>query len=161
MMKIRTYIYNKVKKDGVLCCLFLMLLFAPQATRIAARADYPRLASLPRDKARNREASPVVLSKVWVEGDSVVVGIRFDFAGVSVRPYLALWFSPVLKGEKRYLVLPAVVVSGKVRARADRRNRFLTAGRANREPEPYHVLKGNSPKRGNGCGGRHGHELFR
>lgn len=149
MMKIRTYIYNKVKKDGVLCYLFLMLLFAPQATRIAARADYPRLASLPRDKARNREASPVVLSKVWVEGDSVVVGIRFDFAGVSVRPYLALWFSPVLKGEKRYLVLPAVVVSGKVRARADRRNRFLTAGRANREPEPYHVLKGNSPKRGN------------
>lgn len=93
--------------------------------------------------------SPVVLSKVWIEGDSVVVGIRFDFEGVDVRSHKALWYSPVLRGTKQYLVLPAVVVSGKARARADRRNRFLSTGRPDNEPEPYRVLKGNSPKRGN------------
>lgn len=93
--------------------------------------------------------SPVVLSKVWIEGDSVVVGIRFDFEGVDVHRHTALWYSPVLRGTKQYLVLPAVVVSGKARARADRRNRFLSTGRPDHEPEPYRVLKGNSPKRGN------------
>lgn len=93
--------------------------------------------------------SPVVLSNVWIEGDSVVVGIRFDFEGVDVSSHVALWFSPVLRGRKQYLVLPAVVVSGKARARTDRRNRFLSTGRPDNEPEPYRVLKGNSPKRGN------------
>lgn len=94
-------------------------------------------------------SSPVILSNVWIEGDSVVVGIRFDFAEVDVRSHTALWYSPVLRGTKQYMVLPAVVVSGKARARADRRNRFLSTGRPGNEPEPYRVLKGNSPKRGN------------
>jgi len=122
MMK--TTLYTKVLRVA-LCSLLLLLPFALQA------------------------ASPVMLSKVWIEGDSVVVGIRFDFTGVDVRPHLALWFSPVLKGSRQFLVLPAVVVSGKARARADRRTRFLSAGRPQREPEPYRVLKGNSTKRGN------------
>lgn len=115
----------------------LMLPLAPST----ARADG--------DPAAVTAPSPVVLSNVWLEGDSVVVGIRFDFADVDTRPGLALWFSPVLKSETRHLVLPAVVVSGKARARADRRNRFLDAGRSTREPEPYRVLKGNHPRRGN------------
>ena len=118
--------------------IFVMLWLLPSAAL-----------SAPPKRTGTAAASPVVLSKVWVEGDSVVVGIRFDFTGVDVRPRLALWFSPVLRGTKQYLVLPAIVVSGKARARADRRNRFLSAGSAQREPEPYRLLKGNSPKRGN------------
>lgn len=133
------HLYHKII-GALLCCLPALL---PLAS----------LSAQPQGEA----ASPVVLSKVWVEGDSVVVGIRFDFAGIDVRPHLALWFSPVLRGEKQYLVLPPVAVSGKARARADRRNRFLAAGRdalhaalpTTREPEPYRVLRGNSPKRGN------------
>lgn len=119
-------------------CIFVMLWLLPSAD----------LSASPK-QAGTEASTPVVLSKVWVEGDSVVVGIRFDFAEVEVNTHHARWFSPVLKGKKQYLVLPAVVISGKARARADRRNRFLAAGRANREPEPYRVLRGNSTKRGN------------
>ena len=145
MMK--TTLYNKVKK-AALCCLLLLPAFAPQTARavptvLAVRA----VRALPADSTA--VVSPVLSSGVAVEGDSVVVAIRFDFSGVDTRPRLALWFSPVLKGARQYLVLPAVVASGKARARADRRNRFLSAGNANHEPQPYRVLKGNSPKRGN------------
>ena len=125
-------------------CIFVMLWLLPSAAMSASLEQKGAEATSP-------VALPnvVVLSNVWIEGDSVVVGIRFDFSDIDTRAHLALWFSPVLRGEKQYLVLPAVVVSGKARARADRRNRFLSAGRTGFEPTPYQVLKGNSPKRGN------------
>lgn len=81
----------------------------------------------------------VRLAEVRTESDSLVVEMLLDFGRTKAGPGKAFLFTPVLRGADRWLELPAMVVSGTRRDRADRRKQVL-------QPEegyvkPYRVLR--------------------
>lgn len=77
----------------------------------------------------------IVPSKLYVKNDSLHVNLTIYPNGISVGSGTAFFFTPVISGRKKQsLSLPAVIISGKRRARQDRREVFLSP--VKEEPQP-------------------------
>lgn len=81
----------------------------------------------------------IVPGKLYVKNDSLHVNLTMHLDGISVGSGTAFFFTPVMSGKKKQrLSLPAVTISGKRRARHDRREAFLSSDKE--EPQPYRQI---------------------
>lgn len=72
----------------------------------------------------------IVPGKLYVKNDSLHVNLTMYLDGISVGSGTAFFFTPVMSGKKKQcLSLPSVIISGKRRARQDRREAFLSPGK--------------------------------
>ena len=83
-------------------------------------------------------------SYAFTQGDSLCIELLLDLGGAKAGGAEAYLFTPVLRSAGRLLELPAVVVSGHRRARADHRQQVLQPV-ASYVP-PYCTLYARSPK---------------
>ena len=97
------------------------------------------------------KASPVDISvngvNARIEGDSLCIEMKLDVSTVTVTPSLAFTFTPVLRSKGRLMILPAVVVTGKRRARFDKREVVFSPPPGYQKP--LKTIYGNNPDRGN------------
>ena len=78
----------------------------------------------------------IVPSKLYVKNDSLHVNLTIYPNGISVGSGTAFFFTPVISERKKQsLSLPAVIISGKRRARQDRREVFLSP--VKKDPQPF------------------------
>ena len=78
----------------------------------------------------------IVPGKLYVKKDSLHVNLTMYLDGISVGSGTAFFFPPVMSGKKKQsLSLPAVIISGKRRARQDRREVFLSP--VKKDPQPF------------------------
>ena len=78
----------------------------------------------------------VVPQQVSVRNDSLQLLLDMDLEAVNVSASTAVIFTPQLLGpSKQLLSLPPVIISGGIRERQDRRERYLSAGKES--PVPY------------------------
>jgi hypothetical protein len=84
----------------------------------------------------------IVPGKLYVKKDSLHVNLTMYLDGISVGSGTAFFFTPVMSGKKKQsLSLPAVIISGKRRARNDRREAFLSPLSPDRnEPQPFRQI---------------------
>lgn len=84
----------------------------------------------------------IVPGKLYVKKDSLHVNLTMYLDGISVGSGTALFFTPVMSGKKKQsLSLPAVIISGKRRARNDRREAYLSPFSPDRnEPQPFRLI---------------------
>ena len=82
-----------------------------------------------------------------IEGDSLCIEMKLDVSTVTVTPSLAFTFTPVLRSKGKLMILPAVVVTGKRRARFDSREIIFSPPPGYQKP--LKTIYGNSPERGN------------
>ena len=84
----------------------------------------------------------IVPGKLYVKKDSLHVNLTMYLDGISVGSGTALFFTPVMSGRKKQsLSLPAVIISGKRRARNDRREAYLSPFSPDRnEPQPFRLI---------------------
>ena len=81
----------------------------------------------------------IVPGKLYVKNDSLHVNLTMYLDGISVGSGTAFFFTPVMSGKKKQrLSLPSVIISGKRRARHDRREAFLSPDKE--EPLPYRQI---------------------
>lgn len=81
----------------------------------------------------------IVPGKLYVKNDSLHVNLTMHLDGISVGSGTAFFFTPVMSGKKKQrLSLPAVIISGKRRARHDRREAFLSPDKE--EMQPYRQI---------------------
>ena len=82
----------------------------------------------------------IVPGKLYVKKDSLHVNLTMYLDGISVGSGTV--FTPVMSGKKKQsLSLPAVIISGKRRARNDRREAFLSPLSPDRnEPQPFRQI---------------------
>lgn len=94
-------------------------------------------------------AIDVGISKVnaYINGDSLCIEMKLDVSTVTVTPSLAFTFTPVLRSKGKLMILPAVVVTGKRRARFDSREIIFSPPPGYQKP--LKTIYGNSPERGN------------
>lgn len=94
-------------------------------------------------------AIDVGISKVntYIDGDSLCIEMKLDVSTVTVTPSLAFTFTPVLRSKGKLMTLPAVVVTGKRRARFDKREVIFSPPPGYQKP--LKTIYGNSPERGN------------
>ena len=77
----------------------------------------------------------VVPQQVSVRNDSLQLQLDMDLEAVNVSASTAVIFTPQLLGpSKQLLSLPPVIISGGIRERQDRRERYLSAGKESSIP---------------------------
>ena len=77
----------------------------------------------------------VVPQQVSVRNDSLQLLLDMDLEAVNVSASTAVIFTPQLLGpSKQLLSLPPVIISGGIRERQDRRERYLSAGKESSVP---------------------------
>lgn len=75
------------------------------------------------------------LQQVSVRNDSLQLLLDMDLEAVNVSASTAVIFTPQLLGpSKQLLSLPPVIISGRIRERQDRRERYLSAGKESSVP---------------------------
>lgn len=84
---------------------------------------------------------------VKIEADSLCIEMKIDVGTVKVSPSMCFTFTPVLRSKGRLMILPAVVVTGKRRARFDSREIVFSPPPGYQKP--LKTIYGNSPERGN------------
>lgn len=83
----------------------------------------------------------IIPRSLQIERDSLHLHLQMDLSQVYVSSSMAITFTLTLSRQKQQLDLPAVVISGARRERADRRERFLE--HTTNKPAFYARLHGN------------------
>ena len=82
-----------------------------------------------------------------IEGDSLCIEMKLDVSAVKVTQAVAFTFTPILQNRGKLMVLPAVVVTGKRRAKFDRREVLFSTPEGYKKP--LYTIYGNSKERRN------------